>query len=57
MSVADLIAYLQTLPQDLWVQCLQSNQDGWSYKTEWVDMEKRHINIVGEMYLEIGDKE
>lgn len=55
-TVAQLIAHLQTLPQDAIVQCLSEKTRGYESWTEWTDLKiSDHVDICGQ-YLEIGDK-
>lgn len=55
-TISDLITYLQTLPQDLIVQCLKEEQRGYDTWTTWEDLEiEEHIAIVGK-WIEIGEK-
>ena len=39
MTVAQLIAHLQTLPQEAEVQCLSEYDCGWSTSVKWKDLE------------------
>jgi hypothetical protein len=55
-TVAELIAHLQTLPQDLVVQCLQESFYGYSSKIDWKDLVLENDLYVIGGYLEIGDK-
>lgn len=55
MTVAQLIAHLQTLPQDLTVDCLEEKNHGYSTWTDWKNLDFDDINICGK-YLEIGQK-
>lgn len=71
-TVADLIAHLQTLPQDAIVQCLAEKQGSWNDFIEWVDLNiSDHVNVIdlrgnqfvkpessnfNKVFVEIGDK-
>ena len=55
-TVAQLIAHLQTLPQDLVVQCLQESFYGYYSKIDWKDLVLENDLYVIGGYLEIGDK-
>lgn len=55
LTIADLIAHLQTLPQDLTVQCVQEIQIGYTTKTVWKDASINDFYVIGG-FLEIGDK-
>ena len=55
-TVADLIAHLQTLPQDLIVQCLTEQSYGHETWTKYENLKiDHHIYEIGR-FLEIGDK-
>jgi hypothetical protein len=55
-TVAQFIAHLQTLPQDLTVQCLLEKQRGYESWTIWENLRiDDHINVVGS-FVEIGEK-
>lgn len=55
MTVADLIAHLKTLPQDLTVQCLQEVSHEYATRTIWKDASVSDFYVIGD-FLEIGDK-
>lgn len=55
MTVSELIAHLQTLPQDLIVQCLTEENCAYETWTKWKDLTPDDIYDVGG-YLEIGSK-
>jgi hypothetical protein len=59
-TVAQLIAHLQTLPQEAIVQCLSVNELSWSTIAEWIDLHiDDDINVVknkNKVFVEIGSK-
>lgn len=55
MTVSELIAHLQTLPQDLIVQCLAEESRAYETWTKWKNLTPDDIYYVGS-YLEIGSK-
>ncbi len=71
-TVAQLIAYLETLPQEAIVQCLSEKRSGYSVWTDWKDLDiSEHVNVIDlrenkfvkpesenfqKVFVEIGDK-
>lgn len=59
-TVAQLIAHLQTLPQEAIVQCLSVSERSWDTSTEWIDLHIiDDINVVdlrGNTKIKPGDK-
>jgi hypothetical protein len=60
-TVAQLIAHLQTLPQEAIVQCLSVSEGSWSTSAEWIDLHiDDDINVVknknNKVFVEIGSK-
>ena len=70
-TVADLIAHLQTLPQDAIVQCLSEKSRSYETWTEWKNLSLDDLHVAdlrgnpftkpdaphyGKVFLEIGDK-
>ena len=55
-TVADLIAHLQTLPQDLIVQCLEEKNTHHNVWTTWKGLEIENDVYRCGQYLEIGCK-
>ena len=59
-TVAQLIAHLQTLPQEAIVQCLSANELSWSTTVEWIDLNiDDDINVIdlrGSIQIKPEDK-
>jgi hypothetical protein len=60
-TVAQLIAHLQTLPQEAIVRCLSVSESFWETSAEWIDLHiDDDINVVpalkGKVFVEIGSK-
>lgn len=45
MTVAELIAHLQTLPQEAEVSCLQEESSGWDTYTQWKNLTLDDISL------------
>lgn len=71
MTVAELIAHLQTLPQDACVQCLEEYSCNYDMGTKWKDLTLDDISLTdlrgnkfvkpdspsfNKIFLEIGSK-